>query len=99
MFGVALCIHQSIANYCPQMCEQIICKCGFDSCLNDGKFIASNCSCACQAQYTGTRCENLITTTKTLLSLKQRCNFGLECLNGGKLNLKTCTCECNLQIN
>ena len=74
------------------MCNQVICKCGFDSCLNGGFFVAPSCSCICPSQYTGVRCENLIstpiaTTTRTTCVL-------LPCLNNAKQNQATCKCEC-----
>jgi hypothetical protein len=47
------------------MCNQPICKCGYDSCLNGGSFIPSTCSCICSFQYTGFRCNTLIPTTTT----------------------------------
>ena len=45
------------------MCNQPICKCGYDSCLNGGLFISNACSCVCSFQYTGFRCNTLIPTT------------------------------------
>ena len=78
------------------MCNQPICKCGFDSCLNGGFFFAGGCSCICPTQYTGIRCDTLApattvvttTTTANVCTLKQ-------CLNGGKFNQTSCLCECN----
>ena len=82
------------------MCQQPICKCGFDSCLNGGFFSASTCSCICPTQYTGIRCDNLIAATtlkatSTTTTTKSACAMQLTCLNGGKLNAVTCNCECN----
>ena len=90
------------------MCQQSICKCGFDSCLNGGLFIASTCSCICPLSYTGSRCDNLIytttttktttttiTTTTTTLSMTTTVTCPiLPCQNGAKINLKTCKCDC-----
>jgi hypothetical protein len=81
-----------LANYCPKMCNQPICKCGFDSCLNGGFFMASSCSCICSSQYSGVRCENLILTT-TVATTKAACTI-LPCLNNAKQNQATCKCEC-----
>jgi hypothetical protein len=94
-FGISLCRDASIANFCPSMCQQPICKCGFDSCLNGGQFVPSLCSCLCTAQFKGNRCETSLVTTTTTTSLQITCAPNLSCLNGGKLNNKTCSCDCN----
>ena len=94
-FGISLCRDASIANFCPSMCQQPICKCGFDSCLNAGQFVASLCSCLCPVQFRGDRCETSVITTTTTTSSKTACAQSLTCLNGGKLNNRTCTCDCN----
>lgn len=94
-FGTAKCNDAQIATYCPQMCNMVVCRCGFDTCLNGGFFISSSCSCICPPQYTGIRCDFLapvaITTTTTT---PPPCINKLPCLSGGKLNLVTCNCDC-----
>lgn len=97
-FGVSLCKDASIANYCPFMCQQPICKCGFDSCLNGGQFVASMCSCLCPAQFKGVRCETSVTTTTTTTSTKILCPQILTCTNSGKFNNQTCKCDCKLSF-
>ena len=102
-FGPTYCSDAAIAIYCPQMCQQAICKCGFDSCLNSGIFIANSCSCFCPAQYTGTRCESLVTASSTttnaiLTTTTSACSL-LPCLNGAKQNTVTCKCECKFILN
>jgi hypothetical protein len=79
------------------MCQQPVCRCGFDSCLNGGVFMASTCSCVCPAQYTGQRCNSLITTTPqttTTTTTRNPCAQQLPCLNGAKQSAVTCRCEC-----
>jgi hypothetical protein len=76
------------------MCNEPICRCGFDSCLNGGFFSGAACSCICSSQFTGTRCENLVSTTAST-STAQRCAFQLPCQNGARFNTNTCKCECN----
>ena len=94
-----VCTDAIIANYCPLKCQQVICKCGFDSCLNGGVFSPSTCTCACSPQYTGIRCETLIsTTTATTTTSVNKCIQQLPCLNGGKQNQVTCSCECTILI-
>ena len=92
--GPAFCSNALISNYCPLMCNQIICKCGFDSCSNGGTFISSACVCLCAAQYVGDRCDNLVTTTKATTLTSMNCTEKLPCLNGAKYNELTCKCEC-----
>jgi hypothetical protein len=78
------------------MCNMVVCRCGFDTCLNGGFFISSSCSCICPPQYTGIRCDFsapfVITTTTTTTA--PPCINKLPCLSGGKLNLVTCNCDC-----
>jgi hypothetical protein len=69
------------------MCNEPICKCGYDSCLNGGLFVPSSCSCICRDPYNGYRCESLITSTNRPCAIK-------SCNNGGKLNANSCSCEC-----
>ena len=76
------------------MCNEPICRCGFDSCLNGGFFSGATCSCICSSQFTGTRCENLVSTTAST-STAQRCAFQLPCQNSARFNTNTCKCECN----
>ena len=77
------------------MCQQPICKCGFDSCLNGGFFLASSCVCICPSQYTGIRCDSLITTTTTLATTTKKCALQLPCMNGAVQDPITCNCKCN----
>ena len=77
------------------MCKQPICKCGFDSCLNDGRFDATNCACVCSKEFTGSRCETLLNTTVPKLN---DCTQSLVCQNGARLNPNTCKCECRHQF-
>ena len=93
-FGPSFCATPSIATYCPLLCSQPICKCGFDSCLNGGVFISSSCLCACPVQYTGIRCENLTVTTTTTTVATKKCSVQLPCMNGAKQNPSTCNCDC-----
>jgi hypothetical protein len=83
------CGFSKIANYCPKLCNQPICKCGFDSCLNGGFFLASSCSCICHSQYRGVRCENSIISTNNTKECPE-----LDCFNGAKINKETCKCDC-----
>ena len=84
-----LCSDALIANYCPLRCKQTICQCGFDTCLNGGTFLPSTCSCKCEAQYGGTRCDTLLATTKAKVGCQ-----AIPCQNGGKKNETNCQCEC-----
>lgn len=95
-FGPSFCTQNEIKNYCPLMCNQPICKCGFDSCLNGGFFFEAQCSCICPTQFIGTRCETPIVQTTTLAptTTVQKCAIQLPCLNGAKLNQATCKCDC-----
>ena len=108
-FGPKDCSQPSIANICPLMCQQPICKCGFDSCLNGGFFNEKTCLCECPEHYTGNRCDifkktfisTLQTTTLTSnfhlpdsTSFLSRCPKKLACLNGAQQNHITCQCEC-----
>ncbi len=77
------------------MCNQTICRCGFDSCLNGGFFYEPSCLCICPTQFVGIRCDNL-TTTQPTTTVKISCPVKLDCLNGALQNPKTCKCECNI---
>ena len=90
-----LCSDDTISNYCPLKCQHVICKCGFDSCLNGGLFSSSTCSCSCSNQFSGLLCETLISTTTTTTTTKKVCTQILQCMNGGKQSDVTCACECN----
>jgi hypothetical protein len=90
-----LCSDDIISTYCPLKCNHVICKCGFDSCLNGGLFSLFTCSCSCPTQFRGIRCETLISTTTTT-TVKRLCAQQLQCMNGGKQSDITCACECNV---
>ncbi len=64
------------------MCNETICECGLDTCLNGGIFDQTTCSCQCPRNYYGLVCENFTA-----------CPFVLTCLNG-KFNPTICNCEC-----
>jgi hypothetical protein len=98
-FGPTFCSQATIANFCPLMCGQPICRCGFDSCLNGGIFMASTCTCSCPTQFNGARCENMITTTTRPTTTVSQCSQLLPCLNGAKQSPVTCKCECKKSIN
>ena len=95
-FGPTFCKDTTIAYFCPKMCNQTICKCGFDSCLNGGFFYEASCLCICPNQFTGIRCDNLTSTaqTTTTITTKKTCPQQLQCLNGAKQNTVTCNCDC-----
>ena len=76
------------------MCNEPVCRCGFDSCLNGGFFSSATCTCICPAQFNGIRCENLLTTLASTTTA-QKCAFQLPCQNGARFNTNTCKCECN----
>ena len=73
--------NKEIMLYCPKLCDQPICKCGFSNCTNGGTFVSESCKCDCIPPFYGYRC-NLCPA--------------LKCLNGGTFNSATCKCDCNI---
>ena len=45
LFKVETCSLESTRNFCPDMCDQPVCKCGNGGCINGGVFDPSTCSC------------------------------------------------------
>ena len=56
----AQCSNLPIRTICPKLCNQTICRCGIDSCLNNGVFNDALCTCKCPIQFGGQRCEKII---------------------------------------
>lgn len=77
--GVSLtksqCTDPLINTYCPGLCAADICKCGFNTCENNGTLNNNTCACECFQTYSGKRCETL------------RCDISdpAECANYGSL--------------
>ena len=69
-FGASICSEYIVRTVCPKLCNQPICECGFDSCLNGGTFNNLSCTCNCPAQFYGQRCSNPVTTTTPSRSMK-----------------------------
>lgn len=64
------------------MCDEPVCECGLDSCLNDGHFNQVTCSCECPSNFYGSICQNFTA-----------CPYILSCENG-EFNATTCNCDC-----
>lgn len=85
------CVYSTVATYCPELCNNAICRCGFKQCLNGGRFNASDCSCRCPEGYFGTTCE----TTNPVLPVVCAPPEQYNCQNQGIFNNLTCGCNCN----
>jgi len=100
-FSPELCASQPVLrSYCPKMCNQPECKCGFDSCLNGGYFYAATCTCFCATGFTGTICETSLaattptTTTNAPTTTTTACPQSMSCQNGAKQSRTSCKCDC-----
>ena len=91
LYTPEMCHLNTIYEYCPKMCENTICTCGFDTCLNNGTFNSQTCSCTCLPGFYGSTCES----TSPTVSLVCPSYFTRTCQNGASFNRTRCKCDCN----
>lgn len=89
-----MCHFRTVYEYCPQMCDNPICTCGFETCLNNGTFNATTCSCTCPVGFYGSTCES----TSPTVSLVCPTYVQRTCQNGARFNRTLCKCDCNFNF-
>lgn len=89
------CVYSTVATYCPELCNNAICACGFNHCLNGGTFHANNCTCECPAGFFGTTCESTDPVEPTICPPSEH----FHCQNQGIFNNRTCACNCKIELS